>query len=230
MISHRHFIKIPWLILGTFLISQLIISQAYSAEPIDSESLSRGAKAWANNCSRCHNARPATEYTPKQWRPIMFHMRIQAGLTGQEAEDIYNYLATQSEQTTMAPLVYKQLASNAPLTKLVAVKKTRSSNETKQQSTSSSNSGVSGSKVYSETCVACHGKNGQGALPGVPDFAKVLNQSDKVLFNRIKNGYKSAGSSMAMPPKGGNPSLSDEDIKAVLSYIKTSFGSDNQRH
>ncbi len=28
---------------------------------------------------------------------------------------------------------------------------------------------------------------------------------------------------MAMPPKGGNPSLSDDDIHAVIAYLRQAF-------
>jgi cytochrome c5 len=31
--------------------------------------------------------------------------------------------------------------------------------------------------------------------------------------------------SLAMPPKGGNPVLTEENIKAVLAYIRAVFGS-----
>ena len=30
---------------------------------------------------------------------------------------------------------------------------------------------------------------------------------------------------VGMPAKGGNPSLSDEEIQAVLTYLRSSFGS-----
>jgi Rieske Fe-S protein len=35
--------------------------------------------------------------------------------------------------------------------------------------------------------------------------------------------YRAPGSPMGMPPKGGNPSLTDADLKAVLDYIKETF-------
>ena len=52
----------------------------------------RGAKAWANNCTRCHNMRDPKEFRDDQWRPIVAHMRVRAGLTGQEARDILLFL------------------------------------------------------------------------------------------------------------------------------------------
>lgn len=52
----------------------------------------RGAKAWSDNCARCHNLRPPTEFRDDLWRPIVTHMRIRAGLTGQQARDILTFL------------------------------------------------------------------------------------------------------------------------------------------
>ncbi|GIX17471.1 MAG: hypothetical protein KatS3mg119_1657 [Rhodothalassiaceae bacterium] len=84
-----------------------------------------------------------------------------------------------------------------------------------------------GAVVYEQTCVACHGADGAGLSPGTPDFTDPkgpLVQDDAVLFDHIKNGFQSPGSMMAMPPKGGNPSLSDDDIRAVIAYLRATFG------
>ncbi len=83
-----------------------------------------------------------------------------------------------------------------------------------------------GAKIYKTTCIACHGAKGQGVVPGTPDFRNPngpLAQSDDILFDHIKNGFQSPGSMMAMPPKGGNPSLSDDDIHAVIAYLRETF-------
>jgi mono/diheme cytochrome c family protein len=85
-----------------------------------------------------------------------------------------------------------------------------------------------GKKVYSQTCVACHGANGKGMIPGVSDFTKAdgpLAKSDEVLIASIRDGLVTPGKPLSMPAKGGNPTLSDEEIEAVLLYLKTIFGS-----
>ena len=52
----------------------------------------RGARAWADNCTRCHNLREAPELRDDQWITTTFHMRVRAGLTGQETRDIITFL------------------------------------------------------------------------------------------------------------------------------------------
>lgn len=84
-----------------------------------------------------------------------------------------------------------------------------------------------GKSVYEGTCIACHGANGKGALPGVPDLTSAkgpLKGGDEVVIKRMREGYQSPGSPMAMPPKGGNPALTDDDLKAVLAYMRKAFG------
>ena len=72
-----------------------------------------------------------------------------------------------------------------------------------------------GKKIYETTCVACHG----AGLAGAPKFG------DKAAWApRIKTGmptlYQTAlAGKGAMPPKGGNLSLSDADVKAAVDYM-----------
>ena len=72
-----------------------------------------------------------------------------------------------------------------------------------------------GKKIYETTCVACHG----AGIAGAPKFG------DKAAWApRIKTGmptlYQTAiAGKGAMPPKGGNLSLSDADVKAAVDYM-----------
>ena len=84
-----------------------------------------------------------------------------------------------------------------------------------------------GDKVFHGTCVACHGENGKGAVPGAPDFTKkggVLAKPHSVMVEHIKKGFEPPGATMAMPPKGGNPDLTDRDIEDVHAYLHHKFG------
>ena len=84
-----------------------------------------------------------------------------------------------------------------------------------------------GKAIYEAHCSSCHGENGKGLLPGIPDFTKkggVLSESDALLVQRITDGYQSPGSPMAMPPKGGDSALTEQEIKDVVSYLQRAFG------
>lgn len=87
-----------------------------------------------------------------------------------------------------------------------------------------------GSKIYHETCIACHGADGRGAVPGAPDFTKsggVLSKPHSVMARHIKQGFREPGKPIAMPPKGGNPDLTDQDILDVHAFLHHKFGCGN---
>ncbi len=82
-----------------------------------------------------------------------------------------------------------------------------------------------GSAIYHQTCVACHGEDGHGVRAGVPDFTTgVMAYSAGSLSRHIENGFHVPGRPLAMPPKGNNPALTDEDIRNVLAYLHHAFG------
>jgi cytochrome c5 len=72
-----------------------------------------------------------------------------------------------------------------------------------------------GKAIYSQTCVACHGQG----VAGAPKFG------DKATWApRIKTGMDALYTTAlkgkgAMPPKGGNASLADADVKAAVDYM-----------
>lgn len=63
-----------------------------AATPADPAQFARGAQTWANTCARCHNMRDPKELRDDQWRAAMAHMRVRAGLTGQETRDVLVFL------------------------------------------------------------------------------------------------------------------------------------------
>ena len=54
--------------------------------------IAQGAKAWSENCGRCHNFRDPKEFSDKNWDVIVTHMRTIAPLPGQTAREIKAFL------------------------------------------------------------------------------------------------------------------------------------------
>ena len=82
-----------------------------------------------------------------------------------------------------------------------------------------------GSAIYHKTCVACHGEDGHGTRRGMPDLTSgVMAYSSNSLAAHIEHGFRGAGRPLAMPPKGGNPDLTADDIVNVLAYLHHAFG------
>lgn len=66
--------------------------RALQPKGADPMAVVRGAKLWGQYCAQCHNARDPKDLSDEQWRVSVTHMRIRAGLTGQEARDILRFL------------------------------------------------------------------------------------------------------------------------------------------
>ena len=58
----------------------------------DPMQFARGAKAWAQNCARCHNMKSAQDNSDEEWHVDVSHMRVRANLPGQVARDIKAFL------------------------------------------------------------------------------------------------------------------------------------------
>jgi len=84
-----------------------------------------------------------------------------------------------------------------------------------------------GKRVFA-SCMACHGKSGTG-IPrtgaNLIDSVFIKNKSDAELLAFIKKGRQpgepESRLQLAMPAKGGNPSLTDEKLKDVIVYIRS---------
>lgn len=63
-----------------------------AAKKPDPMQIVRGAKAWKNNCSRCHNLRSPKELTDAEWDTSVTHMRVRANLAKADADDIVAFL------------------------------------------------------------------------------------------------------------------------------------------
>lgn len=76
-------------------------------------------------------------------------------------------------------------------------------------------SAKSGEAVYNAACLACHTTGAAGA-PKLGDKAAWEPRFAQGLDALIANAIKGKG---AMPPKGGNPSWSDEEIENAVKFM-----------
>ena len=90
---------------------------------------------------------------------------------------------------------------------------------------------ASGNKIFHTSCVACHGKGATGVAGNGKALAKnefIQSLDDDALLAFIKAGRAPTDpkntTGIQMPPKGGNPAMSDDDILDVISYLRTLQG------
>ncbi|SEQ74227.1 Cytochrome c, mono-and diheme variants [Faunimonas pinastri] len=140
---------------------------------------------------------------------------------GPMAEVVYNSLQYLSDEDTRAMAVYlKSLAQGTPPEPAASPLPT----------TESSLLLSLGKTVYDRQCASCHGAEGKGMPPHYPPLAG--NQSIQMgsAVNPIRmvlNGGYPPGTSGNPHPYGMPPfaqSLSDNEIAAVVTYIRTSWG------
>lgn len=72
-----------------------------------------------------------------------------------------------------------------------------------------------GEAIYNQTCMVCHMTGAAGAPIKGDDEAwqPRLEKGIKTLYEHSINGFN------AMPPKGGNLSLSDEEVKLAVDFM-----------
>lgn len=76
-----------------------------------------------------------------------------------------------------------------------------------------------GQQVYQATCVVCHGVGIAGApkLADKGQWAARIAKGVDTLYASALNGVQ--GSAGVMPPKGGNLTLSDAEVRAAVDYM-----------
>ncbi len=82
-----------------------------------------------------------------------------------------------------------------------------------------SNTLAQGEKIYKGTCAMCH-STGAGGAPMYKDKAEWgprVAQGNETLYDHALKGFN--GNKGAMPAKGGNATLSDDDVKAAVDYM-----------
>ena len=84
--------KMISLTLTLTLVACLAIIFAHPTEVFTKGKELTGAEVYAANCGKCHSERYPAERTDEEWKLIVNHMRVRAGLTAKEAKAVLEYL------------------------------------------------------------------------------------------------------------------------------------------
>lgn len=92
--------------------------------------------------------------------------------------------------------------------------------EAKPEAKAEASVAVDGQKIFEASCKMCHG----GTIPGAPvvgkkdDWAPRIAKGKETLHKHALEGFN------AMPAKGGNAGLSDDEVKAAVDYMANQSG------
>jgi len=87
---------------------------------------------------------------------------------------------------------------------------------------------AAGGKLFRQTCSTCHGMNGEG----IDKLGKTLIgnefvalQGDQALVQFLIEGrpatHPDNTRGVDMPPRGGNPNLTEQDLASIVAYVRT---------
>ena len=151
---------------------------------------------------------------------LLIAVMMMAGLTAcsQEAKQ-----ETQEAAQVVASEVKNDVASAADATASAAQEAAKPEEKTEAPATDAKPAEAvkaDGKAVFEANCKMCHG----GTIPGAPvvgkndDWAPRIKQGKETLHKHALEGFK------AMPAKGGNGSLSDDEVKAAVDYMANESG------
>lgn len=87
---------------------------------------------------------------------------------------------------------------------------------------------VAGKAQFDAVCIACHGPGGVGVEGLGKPFTTsefLLTVNDQELLEFVKTGRPISDpantTGVDMPPKGGNPALTDDQLMDIIAYIRT---------
>ncbi len=104
----------------------------------------------------------------------------------------------------------------------------QSSGQSSQPQAASKGDAAEGKEKFSAICIACHGPEGEGVEGLGKDMTSsefIAGKTDDELVEFIKVGREPGdplnSTGVAMPPKGGNPAFSEEDLYDIVAHIRT---------
>jgi cytochrome c5 len=230
-------------IIGIILLVQLVLSghradpQALTAEAvarriqpvarleIGAPSAAPGARSGEDivkaTCAACHQTGAAG--APKIGNAAEWAPRIKAGLNvlvqsvikgkGAMPPKAGDASLTETEITRAVAAMANQ--AGAKFKEPPAPKQQAAASAPTTQASSTPAAAADGKAVYDKVCFACHAQSVAGS-PKLGDkaaWAPRLKQGSDTLLQSVIKGKG------AMPPKAGNPSLSDAEIRAAIEFM-----------
>lgn len=99
---------------------------------------------------------------------------------------------------------------------------------TAQVVTTAAGNAENGKTFFASTCAACHGPTGEGVQGLGKDMTHsefIAGLSDEDLLAFVKQGRPIGDplntTGVDMPPKGGNPALTDEQLVDIIAFIRS---------
>jgi cytochrome c5 len=183
-----------------------------------------GEEVFKSTCAACHQTGVAG--APKVGDKAAWGPRIKEGLKtlvadalkGKGAMPPKGGNASLSDDEVARGVVYmanqaganfKEPAAKAP------AQKPQAQQQASAQAPAGKPAAADGKKVFDSTCTACHSTGVAGA-PKVGDKAQWGPRIAQGMDTLVQSALKGKG---AMPPKGGNASLSDADVRAAIEYM-----------
>lgn len=87
---------------------------------------------------------------------------------------------------------------------------------------------TAGKTAYDKTCIACHGADlkgmtGLGKDLTISEFVKSQTDTEMVEFLKVGRPASDPANTQGvdMPPRGGNPALTDEDLLDIVAYVRS---------
>lgn len=199
----------------------------------------QGQQVFDKVCAQCHAANVSVAFAPKlgnnaEWAPRLaqgFDVLVQHAvngfvgpqggnmparggdttLTDDEVARAVAYMANQSGGNFTAPAVSGNASDTAGASEAAA-----------SGGGASGDQAAAGEAVFNKLCIACHSAN--SAFPNAPritntaDWQPRLAQGRDVLVKHAIEGFNT------MPAKGGDTSLSDEEVEAAVVYMANQSG------
>lgn len=194
------------------------------AETTAAASEMSGESVYQSSCLVCHDAGVAG--APKYGDTAAWETRLAQGIEVlyDHAINGFNAMPAKGGNTTLSDQAVKaavdyMLGQEAPDQGSATDEQSGSSAEAAAGTVAATDaapaSTAAGEGVYQASCSVCHNAGVAGAprIGEAVDWEARTSQGTDMLYQRAIGGLN------AMPPKGGNTSLSDGDVKAAVDYM-----------